>query len=77
MVILYPVNTRNKETLQGLIKKHVSPGTTIMSDGWGAYYGLDKCTFEESLQHQDTTVIPLRMQLLVMVDVLLYNYCIH
>lgn len=34
---LVVVGDRKKETLQELIKKHIRPGTHIISDGWAAY----------------------------------------
>ena len=35
-----PGNRRDKQTLLGLITKHVKPGTTIHTDCWRAYNGL-------------------------------------
>ena len=35
-----PGNRRDKETLLGLVTKHVKPGTTIHTDCWRAYNGL-------------------------------------
>lgn len=34
---LVVVRNRKKKTLQRLIKKHIRPGTHIISDGWAAY----------------------------------------
>ena len=40
------VKQRDKETLLGIIKKHVRPGTTIFTDSWGGgYFGLSACGF--------------------------------
>lgn len=40
--ILYPVDSRNADTLVPIIKRHVLPGLTIYSDGWSAYYDLNE-----------------------------------
>ena len=45
-VILYPVCNRTKETLLPLIQRHVSPGSTIFSDGWSAYCDLNSLGFD-------------------------------
>lgn len=37
-----PVKYVNANTLQGIIKANVAPESTIMTDEWGAYNGLDK-----------------------------------
>ena len=37
-----PDNRRDRETLFPLIKKHVAPGTEIMTDCWAAYRGLEQ-----------------------------------
>lgn len=42
---LVPVNARNKETLYPIITEWVRPGTTIITDSWRAYDGLDKIGF--------------------------------
>ena len=36
-----PVKNRKRCTLWPVIFKHIAPGTTIYSDGWKAYIGLD------------------------------------
>lgn len=41
-VEICPDNRRNAETLIPLIEKHVEPGSTIVSDCWGAYNNLDQ-----------------------------------
>ena len=41
------VPNRNRQTLSSIIMKHVQPGTTIMSDEWGAY----KCLGGRGLKH--------------------------
>ena len=37
-VILYPVKNRTHEVLIEIINKHVAKGSTIISDGWSAYF---------------------------------------
>jgi len=37
---LFPVDIRSADDLLSLIQGHVSPGSTIYSDGWSAYNGL-------------------------------------
>ena len=39
-IFLVPVITRNADTLIPIIQRHVIPGTTIVSDCWGAYNRL-------------------------------------
>ena len=39
--LLVTIPNRNAETLFPLIKKHILPGTTIVSDCWRAYAGLE------------------------------------
>jgi len=39
-IFLIPVKRRNTRTLMKLIKRHIRPGTTIMSDCWAAYRKL-------------------------------------
>jgi len=41
-----PNNKRDRATLEELIKKHVAPGTTIMTDCWRGYAGLNQQGFE-------------------------------
>ena len=41
-----PNNKRDRATLEELIKKHVAPGTTIMTDCWRGYDGLNQQGFE-------------------------------
>lgn len=43
-VIIY-VPKRDKQTMIPEIQRFVKPGTTIWTDGWGAYKGLDKCGY--------------------------------
>ncbi|XP_066921897.1 uncharacterized protein [Clytia hemisphaerica] len=45
-IIMYPVESRNEETLLPLIKRHCMPGTTIFSDGWSAYQNLNDHGYE-------------------------------
>ena len=45
-LILYPVEKRDRATLLPIIKRHVSPGERIFTDGWGAYLFLNEEQFE-------------------------------
>ena len=40
------VKDRNKHTLQRLIKTYVKPNSTIFTDSWKAYTGLEKLGFK-------------------------------
>jgi transposase-like protein len=39
------VNNREKETLHELIKRYIRPGSTIYSDSWKGYYGLNRLNY--------------------------------
>ncbi len=41
-----PANKRDAPTLEALVEKHVALGTTIMTDCWKGYNGLDDVGFE-------------------------------
>ena len=43
----FAVPNRNRQTLLSIIMKHIKPGTTIMSDAWGAY----KCLGGRGFNH--------------------------
>ena len=47
---LYTVQNRTKETLFGCIKANILPGTTIISDCWKAYNGIEEIEGHE-LKH--------------------------
>lgn len=36
------IDETDRRTLQGVIRAHVAPGSTVVTDGWNAYKGLDK-----------------------------------
>jgi hypothetical protein len=38
----FRVKDRTKKTLYPLIRKHIKPGTTIISDDWPAYRAIGK-----------------------------------
>ena len=44
----FAVPNRNRQTLISLVLKHVKPGTTLMTDSWGAY----KCLGNYGFKHQ-------------------------
>ena len=65
LLVMYPVNNRNADTLIPLIEKHVEPGTRIFSDNWAAYFKLNeigyphftvthKTTFKQVYRNVDT-----------------------
>ena len=43
----FAVPNRNRQPLLSIIMRHIKPGTTIMSDAWGAY----KCLGGRGLRH--------------------------
>ena len=38
---LIRVDRRDAATLLSLIQRHIAPGTTVYSDRWAAYHGID------------------------------------
>jgi transposase-like protein len=44
-------------TLQALVKEHVEAGSTIYTDGWQGYRGLDKSGFSHKLVNHDKTFV--------------------
>lgn len=46
------VQARDKETLQAIIAERVAPGTTIYTDGWRAYRGLDMIQVQPPFTHR-------------------------
>ena len=68
LLVMYPVNNRNTDTLIPLIEKHVEPGTPIFSDNWAAYFKFNeigyphftvthKTTFKQVYRNVDTDEI--------------------
>ncbi len=50
--VFYVVKDRTAETLLPIIKKHVKPGSIIMSDMWKAYNGITAMGFDHhSVNH--------------------------
>ena len=45
----FAVPNRNRVTLLSIILKHVKPGTTIMTDAWGAYTTLGSHGFKHQI----------------------------
>ena len=51
-----PNNKRDKKTLEQLILDNVAPGTTIYTDGWSSYKGLEKCGYWDFVNHSEEFV---------------------
>ena len=52
---LFPVDSRNADQLLSLIQEHVSPGSTIYTDGWAAYNGLTSLGYRHFVvEHKHT-----------------------
>lgn len=41
-VIAFPINESKGTVIKPLVRKHVKAGSTMITDGFGAYYGLEK-----------------------------------
>ena len=53
------VPSRNAETLISIIQRWVAPGTTIMTDQWGAYNSLSPCGYDHrTVNHSQNFVSP-------------------
>ena len=39
-VVLYFVDDRKAATLEPLLQQHILPGSTVHTDGWGAYEAI-------------------------------------
>ncbi|MDZ4746774.1 MAG: IS1595 family transposase [bacterium] len=50
-VICYPVDSVNKETLQGGINERVVQGSTVNTDEWASYIGLSDNYTHETVDH--------------------------
>ena len=58
-IFLELVRKRNVGNLQGIILNNVAPGTTIVTDDWRAYIGLDGKGYEhETINHSENFVDP-------------------
>uniref|UniRef100_A0A182HLU5 ISXO2-like transposase domain-containing protein n=1 Tax=Anopheles arabiensis TaxID=7173 RepID=A0A182HLU5_ANOAR len=58
-IFLELVRKRNVGNLQGIIMNNVAPGTTIVTDGWRAYTGLDGKGYEhEMINHSENFIDP-------------------
>ena len=55
LLVMYPVNNRNTDTLIPLIEKHVEPGTRIFSDNWAAYFKLNEIGYPHFTVTHKTT----------------------
>jgi len=54
-----PDNKRDKDTLESLITKHVADGSTIMTDCWKGYNGLEEIGFQHlTVNHKYNFVDP-------------------
>ncbi|WP_419803525.1 IS1595 family transposase [Mucilaginibacter sp.] len=47
----------NGETIKPFIYKHVAPGSTVITDGFGAYKGLDKTYTHEVVNHHQNEYV--------------------
>jgi len=47
-VFLVPVEKRDAATLLPILAKHVLEGSTVISDGWAAYGGIERIQMEQS-----------------------------
>ena len=47
----------NGEAIKPFIYKHVAPGTTVITDGFGAYKGLDKTYNHEVVMHSENEYV--------------------
>lgn len=52
-----PNNKRDKDTFLGVIRKHVAAQTTIMTDCWKGYEGLDVNNFRHLTVNQSLNFI--------------------
>lgn len=59
--IFLHVPSRDAQTLQAIIRDHIPPGSTIVSDGWRAYLGIDTVNNYQHLvvNHQQNFVDPI------------------
>ena len=52
---LFPVENRNADTLCRILERHVTPGSTIYSDGWAAYKEIGNMGYRHLFVEHKTT----------------------
>ena len=56
-IILYPVDSRDGQTLTTIIQRHVAPGAPIFSDNWPDYFSLNRLGYKHfSVIHKERFV---------------------
>jgi len=51
------MDKRDAETLMGIIKVNVEPGTTVVTDGWAAYKGLCEQGYKHYVHHKPSQLL--------------------
>ncbi len=51
------IPNRTKETLQEVITRRIKPGTTIVSDCWASYNGLELLGYEHKTVNHSTNFV--------------------
>ena len=52
---IFPVHTRDATTLMTLIKNHIAPGSTVITDGWAAYHDLQSAGYDHYIIEHKTS----------------------
>ena len=52
---LFPVENRNADTFCRILERHVTPGSTIYSDGWAAYKEIGNMGYRHLFVEHKTT----------------------